>query len=60
MTNTVSHVNPMNNTHVSLHVSLLAEHTVANRAPGSALMESHMVIARVLAAERLATYFAYI
>lgn len=55
--NTDLHVNPMNCTHMSLQVTLLAQHTVANGALGCALMESHMIIARILTAERLATYF---
>jgi hypothetical protein len=58
--NTVSLVNPMNNTHVPLHVTLLAQHIVANGALGSALVKSHMVVARILAAERFAAYFAYV
>jgi hypothetical protein len=58
--NTELLINPMNNTHMSLHVTLLAQHTVANGALGSALVESHMVVARILAAKRLPTYFAYV
>jgi hypothetical protein len=58
--NTQSLVNSMNNTHMPLHVTLLAQHTVANGALGNALMESHMVVARILATERLPTYFAYV
>jgi hypothetical protein len=50
----------MNNMHMPLHVTLLAQHTVANGELGRTMVESHMIIARILATEKLATIFAHI